>query len=106
MGDLKYKINHPVKGEKNVKIFLGGNVGINNLEEIINKLRQVEKDNNEFEINITDISVFDLATIQMLISLNKTAEKHKKKMKFKIELPKEVWELIETTGFTKELKNL
>jgi ABC-type transporter Mla MlaB component len=106
MGDIKYKTNQPLKGEKNVRIYLGGDLSVNNLEDLVDKLKQVEKDFNEFEINISELTSFDLASIQLLISLKKTAERHKKKMKFKIELPKESWELIETTGFTKELKNL
>jgi ABC-type transporter Mla MlaB component len=106
MGDLKYRINQPDKGEKNLKIYLGGDLGVNNLADVTDKLKQVEKDFHEFEINLSEVSAFDLASIQLLFSLKKTAEKHKKKIKFKIDLAKEYWELIETAGFAKELKNL
>jgi len=106
MGDIKIKINQPGKGEKGLKIFLGGDLGVNKLDDLANKLKQMEKDHNEFEININDVTAFDLATIQLLLSLKKTAEKHKKKIKFKMDLPKDIWELCERTGFSKELKNL
>ena len=106
MGDLKIKINQPAKGEKSLKLFLGGDLGINNLEGLMDKLRQIEKDNNDFEITVSDVTTFDLASIQMLLSLKKTIEKHKKKIKFKIELLKESWELCEKSGFSKVLKNL
>jgi ABC-type transporter Mla MlaB component len=106
MGEIKYKINQPNKAEKTLKIYLGGDLGVNNLEDITNKLKGIEKDFNEFEINIGEVTTFDLASMQLLISLKKTFEKHKKKTKFKIELPKESWELIEVTGFSSDLKNL
>jgi len=106
MGDLKLKINQPGKGEKSLKIFLGGDLSINKLDDLNNKMKQLEKDHNEFEININDVSAFDLASIQLLLSLKKTADKHKKKMKIKLELPKDIWDLCERTGFAKELKNL
>jgi ABC-type transporter Mla MlaB component len=106
MADLKIKINQPGKGDKSLKIFLGGDLSINKLEDLTNKLKQIEKDHTEFEININDVSAFDLASIQLLLSLKKTADKHKKKIRFKVELPKDIWELCERTGFSKELKNL
>jgi ABC-type transporter Mla MlaB component len=106
MGDIKIRINQPGKGEKNLKIFLGGDLGVNKLDELANKLKQIEKDHTEFEVNINDVTGFDLASIQLLLSLKKTAEKHKKKIRFKMELPKDIWELCERTGFSKELKNL
>jgi len=106
MGEIKYKINQPNKGDKNLKIYLGGDIGVNNLDDLANKLKGFEKDFNEFEITLGEVSNFDLASIQLLISLKKTFEKHKKKAKFKIELPKESWELVEITGFSTEIKNL
>jgi ABC-type transporter Mla MlaB component len=106
MSDLKIKINQPGKGDKSLKIFLGGDLSVNKLEDLTNKLKQIEKDHNEFEININDVSAFDLSSIQLLQSLKKTVEKHKKKIKFKIELPKDIWELFDRTGFSKDLKNL
>jgi ABC-type transporter Mla MlaB component len=106
MGELKVRINQPGKGEKCLKIFLGGDLGVNKLNDLADKLKQLEKDHHEFEININDVTAFDLASIQLLLSLKKTADKHKKKIKFKMELPKDIWELCERTGFSKELKNL
>jgi len=106
MRDIKFKMNQPQKGEKLVRIFLGGDLSVNNLSELLPKIRIIEKDYTEFEININDVSVFDIASIQLLVSLQKTAEKHKKKLKFKIDLPKEVMEILENTGLLKILKKL
>jgi ABC-type transporter Mla MlaB component len=106
MGEIKYKINQPKRGEKNLKIFLGGDMGVNNLDEITGKIKDVEKDFTEFEIVLSEVTNFDIASIQLLKSLKKTFERNKKKYKIKIELPKDTWELIESTGFSKELKNL
>ena len=106
MRDIKFKMNQPQKGEKQVRIYLGGDLSVNNLSELIPKLRTIEKDFKEFEINLNDVSVFDLASLQMLVSFKKAAERHKKKVKFKVELSNEVLELIENTGFMKVLKKL
>jgi ABC-type transporter Mla MlaB component len=106
MGDIKYKVNQPKKGEKSLKVFLGGDLGVNNIENLTPKVKQIEKDFSELEIFLSEVAVFDMASIQLLFSLKKTIEKHKKKIKFKIELPKETWELLEITGFAKELKKL
>jgi anti-anti-sigma regulatory factor len=106
MGDVKYKINQPGKGEKSLKIFLGGDLGINNLEDLTEKFRQIEKDYSEFEINLSEVTVFDISSMQLLLSLKKTAEKHKKKIKFKLELSKDSIELCEKAGFSKILKSL
>ncbi len=106
MGEIKYRINQPNKSEKNVKILLGGDLSVNHIDELTEKFKQTEKDFNEFEININEVTSFDLATVQLLLTLKKTFDKHKKKIRFKLELPKETWELLETTGFSKELKNL
>ena len=106
MGEIKVKINQPGKGEKSLRIFLGGDLGINNLGDLTERLKQIEKDHSEFEVNLSEVSAFDLASLQILISLKKTVEKHKKKIRFKLDLPKDIWELFEKTGFSRELKNL
>jgi ABC-type transporter Mla MlaB component len=106
MGDIKYKVNQPKKGEKSLKVFIGGDLGVNNIENLATKIKQIEKDFSEIEIVVSEVSMFDLASMQLLFSLQKTVEKNKKKIKFKIDLPKETWELLEITGFSKELKKL
>jgi len=106
MRDIKFKMNQPQKGEKLVQLFLGGDLGVNNLSDLVVKLRTIEKDFSEFEVNLNDVAVFDLATIQLLVSFKKSCERHKKEVKFKIDLPKDVAELIENTGFTKVIKKL
>ena len=58
------------------------------------------------EVNINDVSVFDIASIQLLVSLQKSAERHKKILKFKIDLPKDIMEILENTGLLKILKKL
>ncbi len=106
MRDIKFKMNQPQKGEKLVQLYLGGDLGVNNLSELVTKLRTVEKDFSEFEVNLNDVVVFDLATLQLLVSFKKSCERHKKEIRFKVDLPKDVGELIENTGFTKVLKKL
>lgn len=106
MREIKFKMNQPQKGEKVAKLYLGGDLGVNNLSELLPKLRTIEKDYSEFEINLNDVTVFDLASIQLLVSFKKACERHKKKIKFKIDLPKDISELVENTGFTKVLKKL
>ncbi|MFN8257648.1 MAG: STAS domain-containing protein [Bacteroidales bacterium] len=106
MKDIKFKMNQPQKGENFVRIYLGGDLSVNTLGEILPKLKAVEKDYSELEINVNDVTVFDLSSIQLLVSLQKSAEKHKKKIKFKIDLPKDVMELIENSGFMKIVKKL
>jgi anti-anti-sigma regulatory factor len=106
MRDIKFKMNQPQKGENLVRVYLGGDLSVNSLSELLPKIRSIEKDYPEMEININEVSAFDLASIQFLVSLQKTAERHKKKIKFKIDLPKDVMELIENTGFLKVLKKL
>jgi anti-anti-sigma regulatory factor len=106
MRDIKFKMNQPQKGENFVRIYLGGDLSVNTLGELLPKLKAIEKDYAEMELNINDVTVFDLATIQLLVSLQKSAEKHKKKMKFKIDLSKDIMELIENAGFLKLLKKL
>jgi len=106
MRDIKFKMNQPQKGENLVRIYLGGDLSVNTLTDLLPKIRAIEKDYSEMEININEVSVFDLASIQFLVSLQKSAERHKKKVKFKIDLPKDIMELIENTGFLKVLKKL
>jgi anti-anti-sigma regulatory factor len=48
----------------------------------------------------------DLATLQMLVSFKKSCERHKKEVKFKLDLPKEISDLFDISGFTKILKQL
>ena len=106
MRDIKFKMNQPQKGEKLVRLYLGADLGVNNLVEFSSKLKTIEKDFSDFEINLNEVTVFDLATLQLLVSFKKSCERHKKMVKFKIDLPKETLELIENSGFTKILKKL
>ena len=106
MRDFKFKMNQPQKGENFVRVYLGGDLSVNTLGELLPKLKSIEKDYPEMEVNVSDVTAFDLATIQFLVSLQKSAEKHKKKIKFKIDLPKDITELIENSGFMKIIKKL
>ena len=106
MGDIKFKIQKPKKGEKQAKIFLAGDLGISNLEDIVGKFKDLEKDYQEIEINLNEVSVMDLATIQLLLSMKKSCLKHKKKINFNIDLSNDLKILMETTGFFNIIKNL
>jgi len=106
MKDINFRIKTPKKGDKNVKIFLGGDMGVSNLQEIIKNLRSTEKEYENFEININDVSVCDLSTIQMLISFKNTCIAHKKKVNFNIDLSKDTLELLEISGLSNIIKKL
>lgn len=106
MGDIKFKIQKPKKGEKLAKIFLTGDLGIGNLEEIVGKFRDIEKNYDEIEINLNEVSVIDLSTIQLLLSMKKSCVKHKKQINFNIDLSNELNTLLETTGFLNIIKTL
>ncbi|MCF6241784.1 MAG: STAS domain-containing protein [Bacteroidales bacterium] len=106
MGDIKFKIQKPKKGEKRAKIFLAGDLGIGNLEEIVGKFKDIEKNYDEIEINLNEVSVIDLSTIQLLLSMKKSCVKHKKQINFNIDLSGELNTLLETTGFLKIIKTL
>jgi len=106
MKDINFRVKAPKKGEKNVKIFLGGDLGVSNLQDILKNLRSAEKEYEKFEININDVSVCDLATIQMLISFKNTCISHKKKVKFNVDLSKDTLELLEISGLSNIIKKL
>ncbi len=106
MRDIKFKMNKPQKGNKQLKLHIGGNLGVGNLAELTEKLIDIEKEFSEFEVNLNDVTIFDLATIQMLLALKKTCEKHQKEIKFKIDLSKETAELVENTGFSSIIRKL
>lgn len=106
MRDIKFKMNKPQKGEKLLRLQIGGNLGVNNLSELTDKLISVEQEFSEFEINVGDVIEFDLATIQMLLALKKTCKQHEKEIKFKIDLSKETLELVENTGFSSIIRKL
>ena len=106
MGDIKFKIQKPKKGDSQAKIFLVGDLSISNLAEIVEKFREIEKNHQEIEVNINEVSNFDLASIQLLLSLKKSCNKHKKKIQFNIDLSNDLKTLMEISGFTNILKTL
>ena len=106
MKDINFRMKSPKKGDKNVTIFLGGDLGVNNLKDVIQNLRTAEKEYEKLEVNVNDVSVCDLATIQMLISFKNTCIAHKKKINFNIDLSKDTLELLEISGLTNIIKTL
>ncbi len=106
MRDIKFNMNKPQKGDKLVRLHVGGSLDVNNLAELTEKLVSIEKEFSEFEMNLNDVTKFDLATIQMLLAFKKTCEQHNKEIKFKIDLPKETAELVENTGFSSIIRKL
>ena len=106
MKDINFRIKSPKKGNKNAKIFLGGDLGVSNLQDIVKNLRATEEEYEKFEINVNDVSVCDLATIQMLISFKNTCIAHKKTVKFNIDLSKDTIELLEISGLSNIIKKL
>jgi len=80
MGDLKFKIQTPKKGDKIARLYLAGDLSVNNLNDMVIKFREAEKDYDNIEINLAEVAAFDLATMQLLISMKKTCLRHKKKI--------------------------
>ena len=106
MRDLKFKIQPPKKGDKVARLYLSGDLSVNNLNDMVVKFREAEKDYDSIEINLNDIVAFDLATIQLLVSTKKTCLRHKKKVNFNIDISKELMKLLKITGFASVIKSL
>ncbi|MBN1253064.1 MAG: hypothetical protein JXR51_13035 [Bacteroidales bacterium] len=106
MKDINFRIQAPKKGDKKVQIFMGGDLGVNNLKEVVKNLKTAEKDYENLVININDVTVCDLATIQLLVSLKNTCISHNKKISFNIDLSKDILELLQISGLTSIIKSL
>ena len=106
MGDLKFKIQAPKKGDKIARLYLAGDLSVNNLDDMVVKFREAEKDYDNIEVNLGDVAAFDLATIQLLMSMKKTCVRHKKKVDFNIDISKDLTKLINLTGFSNIIKSL
>ena len=106
MGDLKFKIQAPKKGDKIARLYLAGDMSVNNLSDMVIKFREAEKDYDNIEINLGEVAAIDLATIQLLMSMKKTCLRHKKKVNFNIDISKDLTKLINITGFSNIVKSL
>ncbi|RLD63277.1 MAG: hypothetical protein DRI95_11935 [Bacteroidetes bacterium] len=106
MRDLKFKIQPPKKGDKVARLYLAGDLSVNNLNDMVVKFREAEKDYDNIEINLNEIVAFDLATIQLLVSTKKTCLRHKKKVNFNIDISNELMKLLNITGFASIIKSL
>ena len=106
MRDLKFKIQPPKKGDKVARLYLAGDLSVNNLNDMVVKFREAEKDYDHIEINLGEIVAFDLATIQLLISMKKTCLRHKKKLNFNIDISNDLLKLLSITGFSNIIKSL
>ena len=106
MRDLKFKIQAPKKGDKVARLYMAGDLSVNNLNEIVAKFKEAEKEYDNLEVNVGDVVAFDLAVIQLLISLKKTCLRHKKKIAFNLDIPKDIMKLINITGFSNIIKSL
>ncbi len=106
MKDLKFKIQQPKKGDKIARLYLSGDLGVNNLSDIVVKFKEAEKDYDNIELNLGEVTAFDLATIQLLVSMKKTCLRHKKMISFNIDISKEFMKLLNITGFSHTIKSL
>lgn len=106
MRDLKFKIQAPKKGDEVAKLYMAGDLSINNLNEIVAKFKEAEKEYDKLEVNVGDVATFDLAVLQLLISLKKTCLRHKKKISFNLDIPKDIMKLLTITGFSNIIKSL
>ncbi|OQY00655.1 MAG: hypothetical protein B6I20_08445 [Bacteroidetes bacterium 4572_117] len=106
MKDSKFKIQAPKKDEDVARIFLTGDLGVNKFKSVVDKISEAESKYENIEINIGEVIAFDLASLQLLISLKKTREKNNKKISFNIDLSKDLTDLLNITGFTNIIKSL
>ena len=83
MGEIKYRINQPDKGEKNLRIYLGGDLGVNNLNELTEKLKTDKQTAFDYLISHTAV---DFNTHFMAVyHLTSTQNHHLLVVKVKIE---------------------
>jgi anti-anti-sigma regulatory factor len=94
---------NPIEGKENlsVRINFEGELAIQNMEEIKNKILPIIQKYNEFEIDIRKVENIDLTFMQFLCSFQKTILMQDKKANYSIEIPQELSSLLERSGYTK-----
>ncbi len=109
MRELNYTIT-PVKSPEGetAKILLQGELVLQYLDELKDKLLAVSEKYKDVEIMLRNVESIDLACLQMFYSLKQTLAVNGKKLHFDIELNSEVETILKHTGFDdlKQILNL
>lgn len=82
-----------------IEISLSGDISLNRAEKIKESIDDVFPKYQHIEVSIDDVENFDLFSIQLLYSMKKTAAGQKKSIKYNINLPNEIIQLVNHAGF-------
>lgn len=89
-----------IKSDDNIPtIVINGEFTVNNAEEMRQEILPIFEDNETLNIKLTEIENLDLAGIQVLYSLNKTAKNSGKTINFTFDISEEQSEVIKNSGF-------
>lgn len=94
--------SHSTGGAKDI-ILLEGELTIDNIAEITNKLSDSINKYIKPEIKIRNLESMDLTCIQLLHSIKKTVDKLNKKVDFDMEFPGDIKALFLNSGFDENL---
>jgi ABC-type transporter Mla MlaB component len=101
------QINPPKKkGEKTAQIILSGELTIYNIEDVKDDIFSAVEKYDNIEIQGDNIKEIDLAFVQLLKAVHKTAQKEEKTITFNIKLTEENQQLFKNTDITKIIKNI
>lgn len=84
---------------------VSGDLGVSNIGNIKNALLQHINKYRHIDIKVKDVLFIDLSFIQLLLSLEKTAEKEKREISASLSVNGEFKELILSTGFKLDFGN-
>jgi anti-anti-sigma regulatory factor len=81
-------------------LILEGEIGINHIENIKNKIGLINFESKEIVIELKDIVSFDLSTFQLLYSLKKSLVKNGKIVKINSDIPAASRIILKNAGMT------
>lgn len=93
------------EAEKSSLIELKGELSIQHIHEIKDKLEVAIKDMDTLELLVKDVSIIDLSMLQYLISLKNSEKSLNKSFKITFELDDDLNELLKHAGF-KNIENI
>lgn len=89
----------PDNDNNTITVNVTNELSLNNVEEFQQELLSVFHDYEQFNIQLKDIEIFDLAGIQILQGLKNSAEKAGKKVQLDIQLTDELIQIVQRAGF-------
>lgn len=93
------------EAERSGLIELKGELSIQHIHEIKNKLEMAIKDMDTIELLVSDASIIDLTILQYLLSLKRSEKALNKSFKISFELDDDLNELLKHAGF-KNIENI